>query len=330
MAEDTGVVTDHSARTTPREWLGIYLRGAAMGTADSVPGVSGGTIALITGIYERLIDAITDLDPGALALLPRVVTADGRRRLRDRLLEMDVPFLVVLVLGMLTALVTVSRVVHDAAVAYPGPTSALFFGLIAASAVVLYSEVNVDTAPRAIAAIAGFLFALAITDPAARGAIDSTTVVVLLTGAVAISAMILPGISGAFILYLLGQYEFLTGELKAFTDAVLGLVTGGDAAALVEPGTVVVTFGVGGLVGLFTIAHAVDYALDRARAATLAFLVSLMVGALRAPVYEIRTNTAVYTAETVGVLLAAGAFGAGLVLVLDYVTGDIGIGDPDG
>ena len=328
MSEETaGGTADEAETSTPRGWLGVYLRGAAMGTADSIPGVSGGTIALITGIYERLIDAITALDPAALTLLPGVVHAEGRARLRERLVEMDVPFLVVLGLGVLTALVTMSRTVHAAYTTYTAPTAALFFGLIAASAVVLYSEVHVNTPGRAAAALAGFLFALAITDPTASGSIGHSPAMVLLSGAVAISAMILPGISGAFILYLLGQYVFLTGRLSTFVDAVVALPTGGDPAALVDPGTVVVTFGVGAVVGLFTVAYIVDFALERARTATLAFLVSLMVGALRAPAHDITANTSAYTVETVGVLLAAGLFGAGLVLGLDYVTDDFNIAD---
>src|SRR6056297_2483549 len=97
-----------------REWAAVYLKGAAMGAADAVPGVSGGTIALITGIYERLVGAIAALDPGEalalLPLLPQLGDASARRELGDALTDMEVPFLLVLGVGVLTAVITVANV----------------------------------------------------------------------------------------------------------------------------------------------------------------------------------------------------------------------------
>src|SRR6056297_2939650 len=96
-----------------REWAAVYLKGAAMGAADAVPGVSGGTIALITGIYERLVGAIAALDPrealGLLAYVPSFGDSDAREAFAADLLEMDVPFLVVLGVGVLSAVVTVAN-----------------------------------------------------------------------------------------------------------------------------------------------------------------------------------------------------------------------------
>ncbi|WP_254544174.1 DUF368 domain-containing protein [Halomarina pelagica] len=312
-----------------RDWAEIYLKGAFMGAADTVPGVSGGTIALITGIYERLITAITNLDPRALALVPGVVTADGRARLRDRLVEMDVPFLLVLGAGIVTAVVTLSKALETALEVYPAEMNAFFFGLILASAIVLYRHVSVDTARRLLVAVAGFVFAFLLTDPSVNGALPSTPPVLFFSGMVAITAMILPGISGSFILYILGQYGTLIGVPSALVAGIVAFARTGDVAPLAGPASTVAVFGVGAVVGLFTIAHVIKYALAHYRAATLTFLVSLMVGALRLPVANVASETGALTAATAAALLAAALVGVALVLGIDHYTDDLEYGSED-
>ncbi|MEF8905677.1 MAG: DUF368 domain-containing protein [Haloarculaceae archaeon] len=303
---------------SPREYAGIYLRGVAMGAADAVPGVSGGTIALVTGIYERLVTAITDLEPGLLSLLPRLHTASGRAELRRELAAMDLGFLVVLGLGVLTALVTVSRVLEVALEEFTALTFAFFFGLILASAVVLYGEVAVDTPRRATAALVGFLAGVVLTGEL-TAVLPTSPVVALLAGGIAVSAMILPGISGSFLLLVLGQYGYAVRSLSGFTDAVVAV----DVAGLRTHGTVVLAFGIGGVAGLLTIARVIEYALDHHRAATVAFLVSLMVGALRLPVERVLASTGALDAEAVVGLVLAAVIGGALVIGVDRATGDI-------
>ncbi|MFC5973303.1 DUF368 domain-containing protein [Halomarina salina] len=311
-----------------RAYLGVYLRGIAMGAADAVPGVSGGTIALITGIYERLVTAITELDPRALALLPGVTRAAGRTRLRERLVEMDIPFLMALGLGIVTALVSVARIVEYAQEHAPALMFAFFLGLIAASAVVLRDEIDLGSWGRVLAGLAGF--ALAVVAAVEVGtALPNSLPVLFVVGAIAISAMILPGISGSLILLLLGQYTYLTGTLSAFTDRLLDVARGGSLDTLVEPGTVVVTFCLGAVVGLLSVAHAVKYALTHYRRATLTFLVALMVGALYYPAEQVLVNVEAWTTTTTLAILASFVVGAVLVLGVDYVTGDIDL-DADG
>ena len=309
-----------------RDLIGVYLKGIAMGSADAVPGVSGGTIALITGIYERLITALTELDPTAVALLPGIASASGRTRLRERLVAMDVPFLVALGLGIVTAVVTVSRAVHYAEETAPALLFAFFFGLIAASAVILRDEVDARTPSRALSGLAGFALAFVLAGEIS-GALPHTLPVVGVAGAIAICAMILPGISGALILLLLGQYLFLTETLSGFVDTLVGVAGGGSAAALVEPGAVVVVFVLGAVVGLFSVAHLVKYALRHHRAATLTFLVALMVGALRYPATKVVANVEAWTPATAAAVVGAGAVGAGVVVAVDRITGDIDIAD---
>jgi putative membrane protein len=300
-------------------WLAVYLKGVLMGAADAVPGVSGGTIALITGIYERLIAAVTALDLGLLALFGRAHTAEGRARLRAGLAEADVAFLAVLGTGVVTAVVTVSRVLELALTEARGLTFAFFFGLIAASAVVLYGQVALDSADRLVAAVAGFVVAFVLTDPSLGGALPNTLPVVFLGGVIAVSAMVLPGISGSFLLLLLGQYTFLIGSLTAFTDGLLAL----GSPELVAAATVVVTFVAGAAVGLLSVAHAVKWALEARRGATLAFLVSLMVGALRLPVVEVADATATWTPATAALTVGVAVVGGAAVLLADRYTDDI-------
>ncbi|WP_276257561.1 DUF368 domain-containing protein [Haloglomus litoreum] len=328
MAEPESSGTEQTVDTSREAsvlpwWLSVYLKGAAMGAADTVPGVSGGTVALIVGVYERLVTAITELDPLAVLLLGDVHTSAGRTALVERLREMEVPFLLALGGGIVTAVVTLSRVLEVLLERHPAPTFAFFFGLIAASAIVLYGEVDVGTPRRLAVAAIGVVAAFLLTGPIAA-ALPSTLPVVFLAGAIAVTAMVLPGISGSFLLLVLGQYEYMITQLGDFVDALLAAVTGGGSG-LAAAGSVVVTFCAGAAVGLLTVAHVIRWALDHYRAATLTFLVSLMVGALRLPAREITDATTQFTPETVALLLVAGLVGAVLVLGLDHVTADLGL-----
>ena len=301
-----------------RDYVGIYLRGVAMGAADAVPGVSGGTIALVTGIYERLVTAVTDLDPWLLTLLPRLHTAAGRERLRRELAAMDLGFLIALALGVFSAIVTVSRVLEVALEEFTALTFAFFFGLILASAVVLYGEVSVDTPGRVTAAVVGLVVGFVLTGEL-TAVLPTNPVVALLAGGIAVSAMILPGISGSFLLLVLGQYGYAVRSLSGFTDALAAL----DAAGLRTHGSVVVAFGVGGVVGLLTVTRVIEYALEHHRGVTLAFLVSLMVGALRLPVERILASTSSPGAGVLASLVLAAVVGGALVIGVDRATGDI-------
>ena len=103
-----------------REWVSVYLKGFFMGSADTIPGVSGGTIALITGIYERLIAALTAVDPATLRDVVRPHDPESRKAVWDQLIRMDLPFLLTLGAGMLTAIVTLAHALETAVQQHPG------------------------------------------------------------------------------------------------------------------------------------------------------------------------------------------------------------------
>ncbi|EMA63082.1 DUF368 domain-containing protein [Halorubrum lipolyticum] len=302
-----------------RDWVTLYLKGVAMGSADAVPGVSGGTIALIVGIYERLIAAVTAVDPSRIRRLLAGLHPDNIPDARAAFHEIDGAFLVVLLAGIGTAVIAVLSGVDYLLDTRPVATYGFFFGLIAASAAVLLGDVELDTPRRKAAAIGGFSLAF-LASGYASTALASSLPVVFVAGAVAVSAMILPGVSGSLLLVVLGQYEYMSGTVSRFVDGIAGFALGNGSDALTETLPPVAAFLLGGVVGVFTIAHAVKYALSRARAATLAFLVSLIVGALRAPVVEVSIRLSEsgepWSAAAPRFALAA-VGGAALVLVLD-------------
>ncbi len=318
-----GESTADRRRLDPRPWLVVYLKGVAMGAADAVPGVSGGTIALIVGIYERLIAALTALDPRALVHLARLHTADGRHTFLATVVAMDVPFLLALGAGIATAVVALTTVMHAAIEAVPAVTYAFFAGLIAASAAVLYRHVSVDTPGRGIAASVGFVLAFLIAGASGAGATDPSLAVLFGAGAVAVVAMVLPGVSGAFLLVLLGLYEYASDLPGTFVAELAEVALAGDAGGVVEAGVPVAVFVTGAVVGLLTVAHAVRWALARSRAVTLAFLVSLMVGALRAPVEEVAGAVATWTPARAVVVVGAAVVGLAAVVALDRYTDDL-------
>ena len=232
------------------------LRGFAMGAADVVPGVSGGTMALVLGVYERLVAslrAVTALAPWRLLLRGRPAAAWHAAQ---------APFLAPLALGIGTAVLLLARVIERALELYYVPLYATFAGLIVAAAVLVGRRVVRWRWSTLLALVA----ALTITSLLLGGpprATPDTIWSVFLAGAIGITALVLPGISGAFILVLLGQYARVIGAIAALDVATLA------------------PFALGALVGLATIARLLDLLLRRALDVTMAALLGVMIASLR-------------------------------------------------
>ncbi|OLZ42507.1 DUF368 domain-containing protein [Natrinema saccharevitans] len=301
------------------ELLRTYGYGLCMGTADALPGVSGGTVALLLGFYGRLIAAVTAFTPGRAIAVLRGYRPDRRDRAREALLELDLGFLLPLGVGMVTAVVLIADLVSSLAESHPIAIFGFFTGLIAASAITLGRSLEFASPTHVAAGIAGTTLALLVAADVVQLP-GSGPAVILVAGAVAISAMILPGVSGSLILILLGQYVFLSSELSAFVRAALDLLGGGSLSAVVDPGTTVALFVAGGLVGLVTIARVVRAALTRNRGVTLLFLVGLIAGSVPAPLHNI-SETHAWTAETTALTAAWAAVGAIALFALERLVG---------
>jgi putative membrane protein len=227
-----------------------------MGAADIVPGVSGGTVAFITGIYPRLLHSIRSFDLAALRLLLR-------GELRAAWQHVDASFLTWLLAGIGTSIFTLARVLGWLLNHYPEPLWAFFFGLILASAFMLLRQVPVWNMARVLALLLGTLAALAIALAPRAGFLGGHPGV-FLAGFIAICAMILPGISGSFILLLLGMYTAVLTAIRSFDLVFLGV------------------FALGAAGGLLCFSRLLDWLLSRYRGATIAVLTGFLFGSLAA------------------------------------------------
>lgn len=307
------------------KWVYIYLKGFAMGSADAVPGVSGGTIALITGIYGRLISAITSINIRKMLVIVQGIKPSEFKKALDNFRELDGFFLLILGAGLLSAIVLVLNVVHYLLSSYTVPTFGFFWGLIAVSSVVLYRQVDLTANGAKTAFFLGFVIAFLVSGVASNS-LGHSLPIVFLAGALSLSAMILPGISGSLILILLGQYEFMSGSLSRFTDAAVSTLTTGDTTSLVIKAQPIVTFLIGGVFGLFTISHLVNWALENHREITFAFLVSLVLGALRAPILEVEKEMVETGSSWIQVMpefFLMALVGGVIVLIIDSKAGMI-------
>lgn len=206
------------------KYLGIYLRGLAMGAADVVPGVSGGTIAFITGIYNELIESIKNINIQALKQLKNNGFSAFWRHINGS-------FLLALGLGILTSIALFANLIHHLLESYPQYLWSFFFGLIIASAVVILRQVNQWHLAEISFLIIGIIIASFIS-LATPMSIKASPLIFFLAGSVAICAMILPGISGSFILLLMGLYIPILEAVKGFDIGLLGLFLLGAALGL--------------------------------------------------------------------------------------------------
>jgi len=207
-----------------KQHLSIFIRGMAMGAADLVPGVSGGTIALITGIYDTLLKAISSFD---LSLI-RVLISGG---IRGAWRHVNGPFLAALAMGIGTSIIGLSGILHHLLEHERTLLYAFFFGLVASSIPLIAKEVDKWNVPALIAFLLGaaLTFAVGSLPPLS---IDPGYLYLFACGAVAACAMILPGISGSFILLLLGVYSPVIAAIKSFDVPTVSVVAFGAITGL--------------------------------------------------------------------------------------------------
>lgn len=237
-----------------KNYLLLVLRGCAMGAADVIPGVSGGTIAFITGIYEELINSIRSVDLQALRLLVTLKFKEFWKHINGN-------FLISVVAGIAISIFSLAKLMTYLLNTHPLYVWSFFFGLIIASALLVSREVKKWDLFTITSMIVGIVIGYTITVLTPTST-PETWWFILLSGAIAICAMILPGISGAFILLLLGKYEYIITAVSEFNIGIL------------------LIFLVGAVAGIISFSHLLSWLLKNYHGMTVALLTGFMVGSL--------------------------------------------------
>ena len=274
------------------------VRGGLIGLAELVPGISGGTVALIVGIYERA------LHNGSLLLdLAKERTREAARRV-------DWAFLAAVGVGMLTAVFTMSSVLHGFVEGHPQVARGLFLGMVAVSLLVPVGMMDRRHVRRRLPLLvvlfllgaAAAFFGTGVTSAPRE---DPSLVVLFFAGMIAVCALVLPGLSGSFLLLAFGLYQPVMGSLSA------------------REWPVIITFALGALLGLVLFVRVLDHLMSRHRTVTLTVMAGLMAGSLRA-LWPWQDDDAALLAPSgnIGPVLVAVAVGAAVVaalLVTDHV-----------
>ena len=241
-------------KRTIKEFLVVALKGVGMGASDIVPGVSGGTIAFITGIYEELINSIKSINLAAARILFRQGVSSFWQTINGS-------FLFFLVIGILASVLTLARVLEFLLDNYPILIWSFFLGLILASAVFVAKKIDRWNVTTGISMLVGAAAAYLITSISPAETTEAYWFI-FLSGAIAICAMILPGISGSFILLLLGKYAFILNAVNEGKIDILAILI------------------LGALVGIISFANLLSWLLKRFHHLTVALLAGFMIGSL--------------------------------------------------
>lgn len=265
----------------------LYVTGFIMGTADLIPGVSGGTIAFISGIYEELLLAIKTVTGTTLRLLLKL-------RLREAYASIPFRFVLPLGLGLASALFSLAGVLTYLLENHPAFVWAFFFGLVGASTYIVAQRVGRWTGVDVLGFVVATVFAYVLVGGDAIQ-LPHNTVITFVSGAIAICAMILPGISGSFILVLLGQYTYILSSVTSFDFVTLGVFT------------------LGTVVGISFFSRFLSWLFARHHDLSVAVLSGFMLGSLR-KIWPFPGNELVsfLDIKTWGLIV----FGVGIVLVL--------------
>lgn len=261
-------------RSTARnriDYIVLATKGMAMGAADIIPGVSGGTIAFITGIYKELIDSIKAIKPSLFTILIK----EG---IRTAWSQVNGNFLLMVFGGILISIFSLARLISWLLDHYQMLVWAFFFGLICASALFVGKKITRWSPLVFVMLLTGALIAYYITI-ASPATTPETLWFTFITGCIAISAMILPGISGSFILLLMGKYAFILNAVKELHVTVL------------------LSFAAGCVIGLVSFANIIGWLFRKHPNATMALLTGFMIGSLNKlwpwkEVLEYRMNSA--------------------------------------
>lgn len=244
------------------DYLFVTVKGICMGAADVIPGVSGGTIAFMTGIYEELVGSINSINGEAVKLL-----FSGKFKAFWK--HINGNFLLSLVAGILISILSLAKLMTYLLTNHPIQTWAFFFGLIVASSIFILKGINGWKFKDIVMLILGIIIGIVVCTLTPTQTPDGLWFI-FICGAIAICAMILPGISGSFILLILGKYEYMLGTITK--------ITSGDGRLLDL--AVILIFVVGALIGILAFSRFLHWLLARYHRATLLVLAGFIIGSL--------------------------------------------------
>ncbi|WP_271406016.1 DUF368 domain-containing protein [Tenacibaculum soleae] len=240
---------------TSKDYLVIMLKGMAMGAADVVPGVSGGTIAFISGIYEELLNSISNINLTLFKTLKKEGVKVAWKQLNGN-------FLASLFIGVFISIISLAKVISWMLISHPILLWSFFFGLVLASIIYIAKQITKWNVITLFLAVLGAVLAYYITTLNPMISENSSTLFMFFAGAIAICAMILPGISGSFILVLLGAYKPV---LEAVNNRNI---------------TTIAAIGAGAIIGLLSFSRVLKYLFKNYKNYTLAVLTGFIIGSL--------------------------------------------------
>lgn len=276
----------------------IFLKGFLMGVCDLIPGISGGTVAFITGIYTRLINAVKSFSP---KLIYDIVTYPINRksdRLKEDIKKLDLIFLLILMLGIMSAFLIGSRIVKFLLREHIAYTLSFFIGLILASSKTIFEHIENHNIKNILFCLLGLILGL-LSSMLVPLIVEPSLGYVLLGGFCAVNAMFLPGISGAFILLIMGLYEFMINVLNDIRNNI----------------SYFLVFIAGAIMGAFTISRIISFLFKKNKCRTLYTLLGLVIGALATPVKKIIETTS-FQMSYVLIMVFWCLLGASLVVLM--------------
>lgn len=290
------------------KYVGVAFKGACMGAADVIPGVSGGTIAFLMGIYQELLNSIKSVNGEAFKLLFKGKIADFWKHINGN-------FLASLFVGILVSVFSLARLMKYLLEFHPIPLWSFFFGLILASAIYILKGLDKWSIQNIVSLLIGVGIAafICVASPAQT---PDALWFIFLSGAIAICAMILPGISGSFILLLLGKYAFVMTAVTELNIPVLAV------------------FAIGCAIGIVCFSHFLSWLLKKFYMLTIALLSGFMLGSLLKvwpwkvpgavegfdyPALPVQFEQVTGLDPQLGISIAFAVLGLAIVLVIEFV-----------
>lgn len=257
-----------------KDYILIGIKGMCMGAADVIPGVSGGTIAFITGIYDEFVGSIARIDSSAVRMLLK-------GQFRNFWKHINGSFLLSLVAGIGASVVSLAGLMQMLLRDFPIQTWAFFFGLIVASSLFILRGISGWRIREGLLLLLGVILGAVVCTLTPVNTPDALWFIGL-SGAIAICAMILPGISGSFILLILGKYKYIMGAITSLLGNMGALwgAAGASSAAFWQSFSVILVFGCGAVIGILSFSKFLHWLLARRPKETLIVLAGFIIGSL--------------------------------------------------